>query len=127
MEQTNLPMILEKIKRESFFSGFMFDNLLTREEWANVLGIHRQSVRRWEKEIINKVAPIQSNYYTVSRMRSPYLDAYQRFVLALIYVVKGGLDRLNKPHAFAVDFLKLNFTSLKREQFEQWRKNNVQV
>lgn len=125
VEQSDLVSILDKIASNRIFEGLKHENLLTREEWGDVLGICRRSVGRWEQEIISNVRPISNDYFTVKRMRAPYLDPYQRFILALIYIVKGGLDNRNKPHQTAIDFLKVNFMNLKREQFEQWRKNNV--
>ncbi|HEY9798828.1 MAG TPA: hypothetical protein V6D25_00600 [Leptolyngbyaceae cyanobacterium] len=122
MPHDGLPEILGRIAQQNFFDGLKLNNLLTREEWANILGIHRDTLRRWERSIIEKVTPIQSNYFgNERRMRAPYLDDYQRFIIALIYVFKGGLDRKSKSHKKTIDFLKMNFTNLKREQFEQWR------
>lgn len=121
---SELATILEKIKNHPIFDGLKYENLLSREEWGDVIGIHRNTIPRWEQQIINEVAPIKNNYFTANRMRSPYLDPYQRFILAVIYVAKGGLDHKNKPHKTAVDFLKINFMNLKREQFEKWRDSN---
>lgn len=124
MQHDNLPALLDRMTQESFFDSFTVDSLLTREEWGNVLGIHRYTVGQWEKNIIENVKPIKSAYFgDIRRMRANYLDPYQRFIIALIYVVKGGLDRRGKTHQYAIDFLKMNFTNLKREHFEQWRKD----
>lgn len=123
MPPSELATILDRIRSERIFDGLKFETLLTREEWGNVLGIHRNTIPRWEQKIIGKVAPISNNYFTVCRMRSPYLDPYQRFILSVIYVVKGGLEHKNKPHKDVVNFLKVNFMNLKREQFECWRDN----
>ncbi len=126
MSHEDLPAILNRITQESFSDGLKMDNLLTRKEWANILGIHRYTLGRWEKDIIEEVNPIKSAYFgNERRMRSPYLDAYQRFIIALIFVAKGGLDRKNKPHKIAINFLKMNFSTLKREHFEQWRQAYV--
>lgn len=124
MSQHDLSTLLDKISKESFFDSFTIDNLLTREEWGNVIGIHRYTLGRWEKLIIENVKPIKTAYFgETRRMRANYLDAYQRFIIALIYVLKGGLDRRGKSHQHVIDFLKMNFTKLKREHFEQWRKD----
>lgn len=124
MTHADLPDILQSIKQEKFMDGFKLDNLLTREQWSNVLGISRETIRRWELHIIQNVSPIRSEYFNIHRMRSPYLDAYQRFLLTLIYVVKGGLEKRSLPHKTAIDFLKINFINLKREYFEQWRNSD---
>ncbi|MBN3993847.1 MAG: hypothetical protein HWQ36_26035 [Nostoc sp. NMS2] len=123
MENSSLLIVLETIKQENTFKDGLLDNLLTRGEWAEVLGIHRMTIMRWESEIIQSVSPIKNAYFGDSRsMRSNCLDNYQRFILACLFVVKGGLENCSKPNKEGIKFLKINFSQLKREQFEEWIK-----
>lgn len=123
MENASLKIVLETIKDENTLKDGFLDNLLTREQWGKVLGVHRMTIMRWESEIIQSVAPIKTAYFGDSRsMRSNLLDNYQRFILTCLFVVKGGLENRSRPNKEGIRFLKINFSQLKREQFEEWVK-----
>ncbi|MBD2441380.1 hypothetical protein [Nostoc sp. FACHB-110] len=120
-----MPVILETIKENSRFWQALFDNLLSRKELANILGVNRTSIWRWERNIIDKIHPIKQRYYLNSR--SPYLDAYQRFLLIIIFIIKQEIDESLLKNSEPKRFLKLNFQELTRENFELWRKENVSI
>ncbi len=56
----------------------------TRDEWGKELGIDRQTIRRWEANIISKLFLL--GYY--DKPGKSRLDDYQRFILSLIWVLK---------------------------------------
>lgn len=67
-----LAVALDQLNQDVFLDGLRLDNLLTREQWSNTLGIHRSTMHRWESEIIDKVSPIKATYFSIKRMRAPY-------------------------------------------------------
>ncbi|ALF52214.1 hypothetical protein ACX27_04080 [Nostoc piscinale CENA21] len=109
-----------------FLKNAFLDNYLTRQEWGKLIGINRKTIARWETEIIQQVPPVKAQYFPLDRsIRAHYLDNYQRFLIACILVAKGGLERRSRSYESVIKFLKVNFSDLKRENFEQWVKNNV--
>ncbi|MBD2492612.1 hypothetical protein [Aulosira sp. FACHB-615] len=125
MVSSSLPIVLETIQEERIFKNAFLDNALTRQEWANVIGINRKTILRWETEIIQSVPPVKAQYFPPDRsIRAQYLDNYQRFLLACILVAKGGLEKRSRSYDSVIKFLKINFNNLKRENFEQWVKIN---
>ncbi len=124
MHHVELADILSEIHSHKFFENLKHSILLTREEWSGVIGIHRNTVSRWEQNIIQKVTPVRNDYFHNS-MRGNYLDSYQRFILIVIFIVKGGLENKNSFHADTINFLKTNFDNLQRKHFEEWINANT--
>lgn len=123
MTSASLATVLETVETDFIFDGFIIDNTLSREGWAKILGITRQSILVWEKDIINQVPPLADSYLPPERRRANYLDAYQRFLIAVIFAFKGGLTRGKRSHKLTINFLKKNFSKLNRDSFETWRNN----
>ncbi|WP_226890081.1 hypothetical protein [Nostoc sp. MG11] len=125
MSRTDPPQILIYMKQDFQIRDAFLDNLLSREEWAKFLGFHRTTLWRWEEQIINEILPLKHSYYEKHRgARSNYLDAYQRFLSAIIYFLKGGqVEKGIKNNAQVKEFLKRNFMHLRRKDFEQWKEN----
>lgn len=70
-----------------FFDG----QLVSREQWGFVLGIHRVTIYRWEKEIIEPDSKLSLLFYKSKNNKSDGLDGYQRFFIAFILLLKAGL------------------------------------
>lgn len=125
MSLTDLLDILVDMKQDFKIRDAFLDNLLSRTQWANFLGFHRSTLWRWEEQIISKIPPLKSSYYENHRgVRSNYLDGYQRFLLAIIYLLKGeSVEKGIKNNAQVVKFLKRNFMHLRRKEFEKWKES----
>jgi hypothetical protein len=125
MSRTEPPEILQYMKQDSKIRDAFLDNLLSREQWADFLGFHRTTLWRWEEKIINEIPPLRFSYHENCRgIRSNYLDAYQRFLLAIIYLLKGEeVEKGIKNNIEVKEFLKRNFMHLRRKDFEQWKEN----
>jgi hypothetical protein len=125
MMHTDLPAVLEKLKQSPKIKDAFLDNLLTREEWVSILGFHRTTLWRWEEDIINKIPPLKTSYYESERgLRSNYLDPYQRFLSAVIFLLKDeSIKKGVKNNSQVIQFLKFNFMHLRRKNFEQWQEN----
>ncbi|MBD2535438.1 hypothetical protein H6G97_41005 [Nostoc flagelliforme FACHB-838] len=125
MMQTDLPTVLENLKQSPKIRDAFLDNLLTRTEWVSTLGVNRTTLWRWESEIINKIPPLKTSYYESERgVRSNYLDPYQRFLSAVIYLLKDeSIKKGVKNNSQVIQFLKFNFMHLRRSNFEQWQEN----
>jgi hypothetical protein len=125
VSRTNPPDILIYMKQDFQIRDAFLDNLLSREDWANFLGFHRTTLWRWEEQIINEIPPLKHSYYEKYRgARSNYLDSYQRFLSAVIYLLKGGeVEKGIKNNAQVREFLKSNFMHLRRKDFEKWKEN----
>jgi hypothetical protein len=126
MMHTDLPAVLEKLRQSPKIKDAFLDNLLTREEWVSILGFHRTTLWRWEEDIINKIPPLKASYYETQRgIRSNYLDAYQRFLSAVIFLLKDeSIKKGVRNNIQVIQFLKFNFMHLRRTNFEQWQENN---
>jgi hypothetical protein len=125
-ESKNLPDILKRLSQDHRFYTALQDNLQTRAEWSYVLDINPSTIWKWETKIISKVSPIQASYIDPKRgLRGNYLDAYQRFIICCIYLYKGCFSRGTRSNSEVIKFLKQNFQTLNRENFEIWRQNNV--
>lgn len=107
------------------------DEIISRETWANVLGINRNTLRRWEEEIIKKRSPVKAYFYRNRKNQKGY-DAYQRFLTLVIYQVKqtrpnGIAKATNKD---VIDFFnqchdgRSVWRILGRENFAQFIKDN---
>lgn len=124
MEDSNFPMgiepILEKIKGSPTI-GLIKDSslLLTREQWADHLGVTRVTLLGWEKNLIAEI-PFLSQDYFIDWRRRRYLDNYQRFILALIFYVKQLDYPLGRSsHKSTKMFLRLQSKVIKRQVFDQ--------
>jgi hypothetical protein len=99
-------------------------HFLSREQWAECLGIGRTTIWRWEQNIIRLVVAVLSEYQT----GHDYLDGYQRFILAAIYALKNGYVEEGKKMSNdeVKAYLRSKRSELTRDQFENWRiKNGV--
>lgn len=105
----------EASKKTTIFS----ENLLTRKEFASLLGISRKTLFRWERNIVFKVSPVSTAYLSGLTPRSLYLDNFQRFVLSLIFCLRNS-SSFGYSTEDVIRFLRLNFMQLKREQFNSW-------
>lgn len=125
MLQTDFPEFWRYMKQDFKIRDAFLDNYLSREEWANLLGFHRSTLWRWEVQIINQVLPLRFSYYEKCQgVRSNYLDGYQRFLLAVIYLLKGeSLEKGVKNNIEVKEFLKRNFMHLRRKDFEKWKES----
>jgi len=71
---------------EPIWSLIQNDLAVTREEFSNLIGYHRNSVRLWEQKL--ERIPLLYKQYWKSRPRSKYLDWYQILVLTIIAFIK---------------------------------------
>jgi len=79
------------------------EEFISREVWAMMLGVNRNTLRRWEDEVIKKKIPLKLYFYK-RKGRYGY-DAYQRFITLLIYILKNQVDRLRPlTNSEIVDF-----------------------
>ncbi len=63
------------------------DELMSKEEWAEILRINRNTLRDWEEKIVKARSPIKLFFYKGRAGRYKY-DAYQRFITLVIYTLK---------------------------------------
>lgn len=124
MGEHNFPVdiesILDKIK-DSPTIGLIKDSslLLTREQWADHLGVTRVTLLGWEKHIIIDIPFLSQDYFQDWRRRR-YLDNYQRFILTLIFYIKQLDHPLGKSsHKSVKNFLRLQSKVIKRQIFDQ--------
>lgn len=124
MGEHNFPVdiesILDKIK-DSPTIGLIKDSslLLTREQWADHLGVTRVTLLSWEKHIIIDIPFLSQDYFQDWRRRR-YLDNYQRFILTLIFYIKQLDQPLGKSsHKSVKNFLRLQSKVIKRQIFDQ--------
>lgn len=85
--------LLSQVKE---FSCLNFRRIkVTREFWSKELNIHRETLRRWEVEIINSDLRLCRLYFKDEEGNSlrskQMLDTYQRFFLTLIASLKKGV------------------------------------
>lgn len=93
--------------------------LLTRDQWANHLGVSRVTVLHWEKAIVAEIPFLEADYYQVQK-RGRYLDNYQRFILAFIVLVKSSEHPLARSSNKSVKaFIRINANILKRKVFQE--------
>lgn len=100
-----------------------FDSyFLSREQWANCLGVGRTTIWRWERNIIRLVVSILQEYQT----GNDYLDGYQRFILAAIYALKNGYveEGRKMSNEEVKSYLRKKRGELTRIKFENWRTEN---
>ncbi|GIW59492.1 MAG: hypothetical protein KatS3mg087_0558 [Patescibacteria group bacterium] len=114
--RTDIFKIFDETQKKS---GIFSENLLTREEFARLLGINRKTMYRWEVKLIFKVSPLAIAYLNKDSPRSLYLDNFQRFVIALIFCLRNSPSYGYDTNQI-LRFLRLNFMQLKREQFNNW-------
>ena len=95
----------------------MFDEFYTtRVDWCKILHCDRETIRRWENQVVRLVIPILIDY-----RKGRFLDNYQRYILALIYAHSNGLvDGKKRVYTEIKDWLKSNASILTREQFNNW-------
>ncbi len=89
MESSAL-MLVQKIKAGSATSRLwqvlVHDLALNREEFANLIGYHRNTVSRWEQKLTS--IPVLYKQYWNGKPRSLYLDRYQIVVLLTLLMIK---------------------------------------
>lgn len=82
--------IVQKIKEcgatHSLWEVIKHDLALTREEFAGLIGYHRNSVGKWEQKIMP--IPVLHKQYWGGNPRSKYLTRYQMVVLLALMQIK---------------------------------------
>ncbi len=92
-DTNNTVALLSQVKD---FSCLSFRRIkVTREFWARELSVHRETIRRWESEIIESDRRLYRLYFKDEGGNSlrgkQMLDTYQRFFLTLIASLKKGV------------------------------------
>jgi hypothetical protein len=94
------------------------DDLISKKEWASVLGVDRKSLQRWESQIILVCDSYRGRYF-YGESRGCMLDGYRKFLLSLI----AELKKLKKNNEQVVQYLNQNEAILTRRNFTNWRKD----
>ena len=88
--KTSALNIVQKIKEcdatHSLWEIIKHDLALTREEFATLIGYHRNSVGKWEQKIMP--IPALHKQYWNGNPRSKYLTRYQMVVLLVLMQIK---------------------------------------
>ncbi|NEP60851.1 MAG: hypothetical protein F6K31_28350 [Symploca sp. SIO2G7] len=116
------------------FSCLKFRRIkVTREFWARELAVHRETIRRWEQNIIAHTTGLSFYYFS---NRGQGLDSYQRFILCLIHQLKKNpnFSEREKTYLEVIDYFEGSgenglprWMGLCRDSFEQnfvqWQNN----
>jgi hypothetical protein len=115
-----IDYVLERLKNSPTMDLIKDESLLlTRDQWADHLGVSRVTVFTWEKDIVTDIPFLEADYYQRQK-RGRYLDNYQRFILALILFAKSSEHPLSRSSNKSVKtFIRLNFNVLKRKIFDE--------
>ena len=129
-KQQDFYMLLSHLK--TFSTGNNSRELMSRWKWANELGIDRQTIRRWENEIIKPKMKFSYHYYNKNeRQGKQGLDHYQRFFLCIIFSLMTGwvTGKEMSSYAEVIDYLqeskngKPRWMNLTRDQFNELDKH----
>jgi hypothetical protein len=114
-------------ERDRLLAQFNPSLWTTREQFAQRFNIGRTTVWRWEDSIIRLVFPLAQEYQ--GGLHHPFLDSYQRFILAIVFLLKNGLLVEGKYMTYdeIKDYLKNKQQNLTREKFTNWIQRSINV
>lgn len=83
---TTVKKIKSSYATSRLWQVLVHDIVLTREQFAEAIGYHRNTITRWELKLIN--IPVLYKQYWGRNPRSCYLDRYQMVVLLTLVLIK---------------------------------------
>ncbi|MBW4666522.1 MAG: hypothetical protein KME60_03500 [Cyanomargarita calcarea GSE-NOS-MK-12-04C] len=120
--------VADSCRKQDAIATFCTKNLMDKTTFANLLGINRRTLGRWEGGIVNKIARLRYYYYSNGSItlpkKPPLLDGYRRLVLSAIAYRRMSQ---NKPLELILEEFKTFSTDvLSREAYETWANNYKQ-
>lgn len=113
--------VWSKLKNTTFFDLLIHNVVTSREHWAVLLKIDRNTIRNWEHNIIKQIPCLYNDYFQ-DNPRSSNIDHYQRFLIALITCIKEYEGFKKGSDKTVVSLLRKNSKDVRRSVFEEMLK-----